>query len=131
MTRPRASLVTESRLHLASTCPRSTRSCQFASRSRSHSSSLGRVNGRIERQSVSNSGSLFALYRWCLSNSGLFHASIPLQSVSNSGSLFALYLWCLSTIAVCYMQVYRCNLRRIAVRSSRYTAESSRNRSRK
>ena len=34
-------------------------------------------------------------------------------------------------IAVCYMQVYRCNLRRIAVRSSRYTAESSRNRSRK
>ena len=61
--RPRASLVTAIRFHLASTCPRSTRSCQIASRSRSHSRSLGRVSGRIERQSVSNSGSLFALYR--------------------------------------------------------------------
>ena len=34
-------------------------------------------------------------------------------------------------IAVCYMQVFRCSLCRIAVRSSRYTADASRNRSRK
>ena len=34
---------------------------------------------------------VIALYRWCLSNIAVCYMQVPLQSVSNSGSLFALY----------------------------------------
>ena len=40
---------------------------------------------------VGYSGSLFALYLWCLSNIAVGYMQVPLQRVSNSGSLFALY----------------------------------------
>ena len=40
---------------------------------------------------VGYSGSLFALYLWCLSNIAVCYMQVPLQRVSNSGSLFALY----------------------------------------
>ena len=43
---------------------------------------------------VGYSGSLFALYLWCLSNIAVCYMQVPLQPVSNSVSLFALYGGC-------------------------------------